>query len=165
MVTAINHVIKTSEGDKYRISSIRRCGYYLFWCLFCAANIYFAACWLLLFEGSVYFFQELRIAWPLSRAATIRGWRLFEEILYVVKADLQISWFCCKCFFYKPRLRDYPLCVLHFLFVKLKGRCTFIVSVVLLLIGVEKKMWSITRLYDRGDRRPPWLLLFIVLHP
>ena len=105
-------MIKTSEGDKYRISSIRRCGYYLFWCLFCVANIYFAACWLLLFEGSVYFFQELRIARPLSRAATIRGRRLFEEILYVVKVDLQISWFCCKCFFYKPRLRDYPLCVL-----------------------------------------------------
>ena len=36
-------------------------------------------------------------------------------------------------------------------------------SVVLLLIAVEKKMCSISRFYDRGDRQPPWLLLFIVL--
>ena len=28
-----------------------------------------------------------------------------------------------------------------FTFMKLKGRCTFVVSVVLLLLGVEKKTW------------------------
>ena len=35
--------------------------------------------------------------------------------------------------------------------MKLKGHCTFIASVVLLLKGVEKKTWSISCFYDRGD--------------
>ena len=51
------------------------------------------------------------------------------------------------------------------MFMKLKSRCTFAVSVVLLLIGVEKKTWSICRFYDRGNRRPSGLLILIVLRP
>ena len=88
-----------------------------------AATIYFGACfvWLifiLLLVGCYYSraafisFKSFGLCGYYLRVATIRGWRLFEEILYVIKVDLQISWFCCKCFFYKPRLRDYPLCVL-----------------------------------------------------
>ena len=44
-------------------------------------------------------------------------------------------------------------------------RPLYLRSVVLLLIGVEKKTWSITHLYDQGDRLPPWLLPFNVLRP
>ena len=33
-------------------------------------------------------------------------------------------------------------------FMKLKSHCTFVVSVVLLLIANEKKTWSICRFYD-----------------
>ena len=34
---------------------------------------------------------------------------------------------------------------------KAQGRCTFVVSVVLLRVGVEKRMWSISSFYNRGD--------------
>ena len=51
------------------------------------------------------------------------------------------------------------------IFAKPTDRCTSVVSAVLLLTGIEKKTWSITRLHNRGDDGPPWLLLFIVLRP
>ena len=44
---------------------------------------------------------------------------------------------------------------------KPKGRCTSVVSVVLLVIGVEKKTCPISRFYDRSDRQPTGLLAFI----
>ena len=40
-----------------------------------------------------------------------------------------------------------------------------IVSAVLLLIGVEKKTWLISRFLDQGDRQPPGLLSLTMLHP
>ena len=40
---------------------------------------------------------------------------------------------------------------------KPKGRCTSVVSVVLLVIGVEKKTCPISRFYDRSDRQAPSL--------
>jgi len=49
--------------------------------------------------------------------------------------------------------------------MKLKGRCTFVVSFVLVLIGVEKKTWWISRFYDRVIDNNPWLLPLIVLRP
>ena len=44
---------------------------------------------------------------------------------------------------------------------KPKGRCTSVVSVVLLVIGIEKKTCPISRFYDRSDRQPTGLLAFI----
>lgn len=45
------------------------------------------------------------------------------------------------------------------------GRCTTAVSVVLLLLGVEKKAWQIISFHDQGDRQPTWLLMFTTLLP
>ena len=44
---------------------------------------------------------------------------------------------------------------------KPKGRCTSVVSVVLLVIGVEKKTCPISCFYDRSDRQSTGLLAFI----
>ena len=49
--------------------------------------------------------------------------------------------------------------------MKLKGHCTFVVSVVLVLIGVEKKTWWIGRFYDPVIDDNPRLLTLIALHP
>ena len=43
---------------------------------------------------------------------------------------------------------------------KPKGRCTSVVSVVLLVIGVEKKTCPISRFYKRSNRQPTGLLAF-----
>ena len=47
------------------------------------------------------------------------------------------------------------------IFNKPNGRCTSVISVVLLVVGVEKKTCPISRFYDRSDRQPTGLLVFI----
>ena len=49
--------------------------------------------------------------------------------------------------------------------MKPKVRCTFVGSVVSLIIGIEKKAWLISHFHDQADRRPSWLLAFTTLRP
>ena len=44
-----------------------------------------------------------------------------------------------------------------------KRHCTSIVSVVFLLVGIEKKTWLISFFLDHGDRQLPWLLSLTML--
>ena len=46
------------------------------------------------------------------------------------------------------------------IYMKTKGRCTFVASVASLLSGAEKKTWRISHFRDRADRQPSWLLAF-----
>ena len=51
------------------------------------------------------------------------------------------------------------------IFMKPKRRSTSVVSAVLLLIGVEKKTWLMSRFLDQGDRQLPRLLSLAMLRP
>ena len=63
----------------YRISSLRRHGYYLFRCSFCAATIWGR----LLFEGGVYFFAnpgDIKDSWVWYIHVQVRRWRLLDTV-------------------------------------------------------------------------------------
>ena len=52
---------------------------------------------------------------------------------------------------------------LMFMIYETQESCNSLVNAVLLLIGVKKKLWLITRFLNRGNCHPPELLLLTVL--